>query len=188
MKLAPIVLFLGFAAISQAVPVTFTASLLGSGEVPPNASPATGYAVLVLNGDFLSVNVTFSGLIGGNASAAHIHCCTAPGNNVGVAVGFPGFPSATSGSYSNTFNLLDPSIYTSAFLNNFGGGTAAGAEAALIVGLNSQMAYVNIHNSVFPGGEIRGIVSLPEPAGLSLLSIGLGALVYWKRRRSATGA
>jgi len=36
------------------------------------------------------------------------------------------------------------------------GGTAAGAEAALVGGLAAGQAYFNIHTSPFPGGEIRG--------------------------------
>src|SRR2546430_11114286 len=37
----------------------------------------------------------------------------------------------------------------------FSGG---GSEAALIAGFNAGTAYTNIHNAVFPGGEIRGQV------------------------------
>jgi hypothetical protein len=127
----------------------FETTLQGSSEVPPNGSAATGFADIdidtVLNQ--LTVDVTFSGLVGGTAAAAHIHCCTAPGTNVGVAVPFLGFPPTTSGTYTHTFDLLDPSIYTA----GFGGGTAAGAEAALITGLNAGRAYVNIHNATSQG-------------------------------------
>ena len=83
----------------------YVATLTGGSEVPPTGSPATGNALLTLNGNLLQVSVSFSGLTGGSASAAHIHCCTPPGTNTGVAIPFGGFPSATSGSYSNTFDL-----------------------------------------------------------------------------------
>ena len=161
----------------------FSGTLSGANEVGPTGSPATGFAVVDVDplADLLTVDVTWAGLIGGNPSAAHIHCCTLPGTSVGVAVGFPGFPATTSGTYHHVFDLTDPTIYTSAFLNNFGGGTAGGAEAALITGLTAGMAYVNIHNAQFPGGEIRALLA-PEPMSLALAALGL-VLAGLARRR-----
>ena len=154
----------------------YAATLTGANEVPAVISPATGSATLTLNGNLLSVTESFSGLIGGTASAAHIHCCTPPGSNAGVAIPFVGFPSATSGTYSNTFDLTLSATYQAAFLTA-NGGTAASAEAALIAGLNPGNAYVNIHNATFPGGEIRGLlVAVPETGSVMLLGLGLIAM------------
>jgi hypothetical protein len=160
----------------------------GTNEVPPNASTATGWADVLLSGHFLTVNVIWQNLIGGNPAAAHIHCCiTTPGTNVGVAVGFPGFPATTSGTYAHVFDLTDPTIYTAGFRNNFGGGTAAGAEAALIAGLDAGNAYVNIHNATYPGGEIRAnVVSTPEPSSVVLLATGLIAFATFRARARRT--
>src|SRR5260370_585818 len=123
----------------------YTATLNGAQEVPANASPGSGSVTVTVLADTLTVDLSFSGLVGGTASAAHIHCCVPPGTATGVAVPFTGgFPAATSGTYSHAFNLLDPTIYTSGFLTA-SGGTAAGAEAALIAGLTPSLAYSQHH-------------------------------------------
>src|ERR1035437_8854453 len=85
----------------------FGATLLGTTEVPSNASSATGFATLTVTGDILEVSLSFSGLIGGPASAAHIHCCTPPGSNAQVAIPLIGFPATASGSYTNDFDLTN---------------------------------------------------------------------------------
>lgn len=94
----------------------FTAVLSGANEVPPTGSPATGNATLTLTGDILTVNETFSGLTGGAATAAHIHCCGPIGVNEPVAVPFVNFPSATSGTYVMAFDLTISATYTGAFV------------------------------------------------------------------------
>jgi hypothetical protein len=171
---------------AQANLITFSGTLAGTNEVPPNGSGATGFVTIDVDTTLhlLSVDLSWGGLVGGNPMAAHIHCCIAPGSNVGVAVGFPSCPATPSGTYQHTFDLTDPTIYTLGFLNNFGGGTAAGAEAALIAGLVAHLAYVNIHNVQFPGGEIRSQVALvAEPMSLALFAVALGAAGYARRRQ-----
>ena len=154
------------ASSSAHAATVFTATLLGSNETPPNASTATGTALLTLSGDTLSVTETFSGLVGGAASAAHIHCCDPPGIAAIVAVPFTassGFPiGATSGTYANTFDLTLAATYNPVFITN-NGGTVSSAEAVLIAGLDSGLAYVNIHDAEFPSGEIRGQLRDPAP-------------------------
>jgi hypothetical protein len=132
-----------------------TTTLFGSNETPPNASMATGSALVILDSDNLDVNETFAGLTGGPASAAHIHCCAAPGVAAIVAVPFPNFPATTSGQYVNSFDLTVAGTYDAAFIAAHGG-TVNSAKAALITALKTGQTYVNIHNATFPGGEIRG--------------------------------
>jgi len=161
----------------------YSTTLRGVNEVPPNGSPGTGSATVTLNGDMLSVNETFSGLTA-PAAAAHIHCCVPPGVNAVVAVPFPGFPAATSGTYIQVFDLTLLSTYLPAFVSA-NGGTAASAEAALIAGLNGGLTYANIHNTPFPGGEIRGqLQAIPEPATAGLLLLGLTPIIAVARKRA----
>jgi len=129
----------------------FDTTLLGINEVPPNNSNATGSTHVEIVGNLMTVEVEWFDLEGGLAAAAHIHCCTAEGSNVGVAVGFPNFPALLSGTYDHVFDLLDPAIYTADFLNNFGGGTATGAAAALIAGLEAERAIFEHPQRRLPG-------------------------------------
>jgi CHRD domain/PEP-CTERM motif len=172
---------------AHAVPTVYQTPLSGANEAPPNASTAFGNATVIYDSALHSIEVvlSFSGL-STPASAGHIHCCTAPGTNVGVALPFAGLPNATSGSYDQLFDLTLTSSYTDAFITA-SGGTTATAESALAAGIASGLAYVNLHNSVFPGGEIRGFLApaVPEPASLALMLVGLGVVgLYAGRRRS----
>ena len=156
--------------------ITYNAFLSGPNESPANASPGTGFATVVVNStqNSLQVVLSFSGLTG-PTTASHIHAATAvPGTGTaGVATTTPtfaGFPlGVTSGSYSNLLDLTLASSYNPAYVTA-NGGTTASAEAALLASLAAGTAYLNIHSSAFPGGEIRGFLTLapvPEPGTLA---------------------
>ena len=176
---------------AYAIPTTFVADLTGANEVPPVASPAAGFAAVVLDptAQTLQVSVTFSGLTS-NTNAAHIHCCAPLGTNAGVATtvpAFPGFPlGLTSGSFSSVvFDLTQPTIYNPAFVT-LQGGTIPLAEAALIAGIQNEMTYLNIHTVINPGGEIRGqLEPVPEPTTLLLFGSTMAGLGLAARRRRA---
>src|SRR5262249_22915951 len=130
----------------------------------------SGVALVLLNPalNTMSVAINFSGLQG-NTTASHIHCCLAfpfqTGVNVGVATTtptFPGFPlGVTAGSYLRTFDLLDAATFNPAFVNGAfnPGGTIPGARNALVAGLLGSATYLNVHSTLFPGGEIRGFLT-----------------------------
>jgi CHRD domain-containing protein/PEP-CTERM motif-containing protein len=180
---------------AQATLIAASAHLTGPSESPPNASPGVGDAMVILDTSthLLSVNlVSFSGLLAGTM-AAHIHCCVAPPGTAGVATQVPtfaGFPlGVTSGTYAESFDTLAAGTYNPAFITA-SGGTPAFAEAALAAGLAAGQAYLNIHTTQFPNGEIRGFLiasptPAPEPGALGLFSVGLVGLMAAARRRRA---
>src|SRR5581483_2234973 len=142
----------------------YVADLSGPAESPPNASPGIGFAEVLFDNTAhtLRVQVTFSGLLG-TTTASHIHSATAlPGTGTaGVATQTPTFMDfplgVTSGTYDHTFDTTLLSSYNPAFVTA-NGGTAASAEAALAASLAAGTAYLNIHTTQFPGGEIRGFL------------------------------
>src|SRR5215203_4478095 len=144
------------APAAHAVTTTFVAHLSGTSEVPPNASPGTGFATVVLDTitHLLQIDAAFSGLTSGT-TASHIHCCAPATSTAMVATttpSFAGFPlGVTSGTFANTLNLTLASSYNPAFITAHGG-TLELAEAALIEGLLAGLSYFNIHTSNFSGG------------------------------------
>ena len=113
------------------------ATLSGSSEVPANGSTASGSVIGTFNTttNQLNLTISFNGL-SVNASAGHIHN-GASGVNGSVVVPFGGVPASTSGTFTYS-------------------GVFSGADATALLAGNT---YVNIHNSIFPGGEIRGQLS-----------------------------
>lgn len=158
------VTFIVAAPVVQAATYTFTANLLGLNENPPNASPASGIGSVVLDDVLLTItaNESWSGLLA-PATASHIHGPALPGFNAGVLFPLVGVPAATSGAIPQQIFPITPSQ---------------------IMDLWQGKLYFNVHTSVFPGGEIRGQLLIPEPSSaLTLAGFCFPALVGFIRRR-----
>lgn len=193
------ILVLSSAAPAHAAVFVYQTVLSGPAEFPVNASPGTGFAQAIYDSTThtLTVSASFQGLVGTTA-AAHIHApvLDPPTNpTAGVATQTPSFSTfpigVTSGSMPATvYDLTLASSWNATYIAA-NGGTTAGAEAALIAAMNStthpnlpSRAYFNIHSSSFPGGEIRGFLTLvPEPATCALVGIASMALLAARRRK-----
>jgi hypothetical protein len=159
------------------------AASLGSAQAQSyisNLSPAldgggarqgSGTVNLTLTGTTISLSGSFSGITTA-MTGGHIHGPGAPGTNAPVIYDLIGngiLTGTTSGTYSGSFNLIaNPPGYTT--------------TAQQIADLNAGIWYLNIHDSTFPGGEIRGqILPVPEPSTLGLICLGVGALALRRR-------
>lgn len=184
---------LALPAAAAAAPISYRAFLDGPSEEPPNTSPGTGSARLVIDteADFYRLTFSFEGLLAGT-TAVHIHGPTllpfeGTASVMTTTPSFPGFPAGvTSGTYGNTFDTTAVVTWNPSFVTSVGD-SIANAEAAFAAALADGKAYLNIHTSAFPSGEIRGFFTpapapIPIPAGLPLLATGLVAFAALRRR------
>jgi hypothetical protein len=172
---------------ASAAILTYDATLSGPAEFPSNASPGTGFAEIIFDNaaNTMRVEVTFGGLVA-PTTASHIHCCTAsPGTGVAAVATtlptFTGFPlDVTSGTYDHTFDMSLASSYNPAFMTT----TPLAAFGVLQTGLNAGDAYLNIHSTEFPGGEIRGFLhAVPEPSTWAMMILGFAGVGFMAYRR-----
>ena len=116
---------------SSSAPGSMNVALSAANEVPPNSSGGTGNAVVTLNGNMLSWNVTYSGLTG-PATAGHFHGPAPAGSNAGVSLPFGSLASPITGSKE--------------------------LSAEQVSQVKAGLWYINLHTAANPGGEIRGQV------------------------------
>jgi hypothetical protein len=119
-------------------PNEFGAALDGTQEVPPNASPATANATISLNPNgTITYNVTATGLVGA-LNNGHIHAA----------------PFGANGPIDVALTTTGPNTLS---------GTSPPLSSAAIERLQTQGAYINMHTTAFPAGEVRGQV---VPSGI----------------------
>jgi CHRD domain-containing protein len=154
-------LFCGAAgtAAGQGSVVHWRATLFGTNEVPPIATPGTGtFDATIDKSGGISFTLTFDGLRA-PAVVSHIHF--APTDVAGGVMiflcgggGQPACPAATSGTVEGTItaaNVVGPVSQ----------GIAPGELDEALQAIAQGEGYVNIHDAVFPAGEIRGQVRVP---------------------------
>jgi|GEM_PF-266703 len=142
---------------------TFRARLTGFGEVPPKLVDGNGKFTGSLSEDGTSISwtLTWTGLTG-PAQAAHIHFGQTQVNG-GVFVFFcggggrPACPDGPghSGTVTGTWTAADILAVPAQNLS-------AGDFAGVLRILRVHEGYANIHTTLFPGGEIRGQVSVRD--------------------------
>jgi hypothetical protein len=173
-------------APSPAAIITYTTHMDGPTEGTP--SNGTGDSTVTYDNSLhtMRVQANFTGLTG-DTTASHIHAPT-PGvgsGTAGVATQTPTFSSlplgVKSGSFDQTLDLTQSGSWNPSYISA-NGGTPGSAEIAFFRAMDQNRAYLNIHSSVNPGGEIRGFY-VPEPGAMTLL--GAGAIVRIIRRRRA---
>jgi len=154
----------------------FFAYLNGAQEVPAVNTTARGYARIVLNQAAGTINYTivFNGLQG-TQNNAHIHTGSRTATGP-VTINF-GVVGGNSGTISGTANITPAQITT----------------------MRAHGFYVNVHSSVFPGGEIRGQLGIKRPVdfdgdGRQDLSVmrfpnvvppGLSQITFWNRNTTS---
>lgn len=130
----------------------FTARLSGQEQVPVVSTAATGLAVFQLNADQTRLFYRLEVQNIQNVLMAHIHIAPT-GQNGPVAVWLypPSPPPVLIPGLSS--GILQTGTITAA---NLVGPLQGRDMGALIGALRAGNAYVNVHTSQFPGGEIRG--------------------------------
>jgi hypothetical protein len=181
--LAALAISAAWAQPAQAATFVFFGQLSASNEIAatPVVSPGTGFTRATYDdvANTLRVEGQFARLVG-TTTMAHIHCCTLPTGNAGVATTTPtlvGFPlGVREGSFDTTLDLTLASSFNPTFITN-NGGTVAGARARLVTGLFAGQSYFNVHTSSFPGGELRAnLTAVPEPATWAMMIAGFAGV------------
>ena len=133
----------------------FSASLIGTNEVPPINTAGTADFNMTIEPSGITFTINFSGL-SSPLAVAHTHFGV-PNVNGGVMIflcgggGQPACPATTSGTITGTItaaNVVGPTTQ----------GVAAGDLDTALELLRGGFSYANMHTTNFPSGEIRGQV------------------------------
>jgi hypothetical protein len=115
---------------------------------PPVQSTGAATAVITYVGGQLLFRVDVNGTA--NVTRAHIHAPAAVGVNAGIRVNFYEPPQGTTPLNFTT---------TATLANGIASVPIGISMDSLLVLMRSGNAYVNIHTSAYPSGELRGQIS-----------------------------
>jgi hypothetical protein len=131
---------------------TFTANLLGDNEVPPINTKATATLKLTV-GDTITFTITYADL---STPLLFSHFHFAPTKVAGGVMiflcgggGQPNCPQTLSGTITGTITAANVTGPTAQ-------GIAAGDLTSALEAVGEGNSYVNMHTTMFPGGELRG--------------------------------
>jgi CHRD domain len=143
-------LFIPLAGANAAT--TFHATLTGNNQSPPIDTPAHGAATFTLSksGKSLSYRIYVAGIE--NVSMAHIHIGPAGKEGPVAAWLYPSHPPAQVKKGRFTGELAIGRITAARLMGPLKGKTVAD----LVREITSGDAYVNVHTTGHPAGEIRG--------------------------------
>lgn len=130
----------------------FVATLSGAEEVPARPTAANGSAQIIIDGDQITYAIEVDDI--NSITAAHIHAVPgSPGVNGPIRLFL--YP-ARQGDPAPQVTTSDKRILVSATVpsSNVSGVT----YEQLLNAMRNGDAYVNVHTTTFPGGEMRGTV------------------------------
>lgn len=144
--------------------LTMRASLSGFNEVPPKATGAIGTFTAKASNGKIVFTLKYSGL-STPAFMAHYHFAQ-PGVNGGIFIwlcGKPGTPATQVCPPGTTEPATVTGTITAADIQPVPDqGVMAMDFATALRIIEAGRSYVNVHTTMFPGGEIRGQVSRGE--------------------------
>ena len=135
-------------------------------EVPPHNTPAYGSADLIFDPSAMTLSIVagtgqYTDLLGG-ATSVSVSDAAAGANGPTIFTLTLDTPGNTSGTFEGSGTLT----------------------AAQVTDLDADNLYINIRDSVYPSGEIRGqILPVPEPTVMALAGLGAMALLTCRRKR-----
>jgi hypothetical protein len=129
------------------------ASLDGYQETPSISTAAAGDFSAQIDAATIRFTLRWTGLEGGNASAAHLHLGQKHTSSAVIAwiCGGGGKPACPTGN-----GTVEGTIVASDVQAIAAQGIAAGEFAELVRAIRAGAVYVNVHNATYAGGEIRG--------------------------------
>ena len=128
----------------------FIATLSGGEEVPARGTSANGRAQIIVEGNQITYAIEIDDITA--ITASHIHTA-APGVNGPVRLFLYPAPPNTS---APQVTVTDKQILVEATVNSSSVNGVTYEE--LLNAMRSGNAYVNVHTTQFPGGEMRGVI------------------------------